>query len=122
MTLALEFWVTFTLLGIGVFVLMASSAFLGYAAAGIRPMDSRVVWLLLALVAGWFGIALATSTAGLISFRLVIPFILLPIIGGTLLSFTPQVAALISEIPTHWLVTLQTYRVAGGLFIFPYLS
>ena len=104
---------------------MACSAFLGYAAARLQLRTSSYVkrsqWYLLGLLALWFAAALATSTAGLISFTLVLPFAFIPIVGGTLLSFTPQLRDLIREIPTRWLIALQLYRVAGGLFIFPYL-
>jgi hypothetical protein len=45
-----------------------------------------------------------------------------PVALGLALSFTPAVRALVAEVPTHWLVAIQTYRVAGGLFIYPYLA
>ena len=121
------FVVTVVLMGVGVFVLMACSAFLGYAAAQFqveqrKAQVERQQWYLLGLISLWFAGALATSTAGLISFGLVLPFALLPIVGGTLLSFTLKLTELIRLIPTHWLISLQLYRVAGGLFIFPYLT
>ena len=119
------FIVTVVLIGLGSFVLMACGAFVGYAAAQLRsgtPKLARRQWYLLALVAAWFGVSLATSTAGLISFGLVVPFVLLPVVGGTLLSFTPRLTALIGAVPTRWLILLQTYRVAGGVFIYPYLA
>ena len=119
------FAVTVVIMGVGVFVLMVCGAFIGYAAAQLEPGGSRIArrqLYLLALIALWFAAALATSTVGLISFGLVLPFVLLPIIGGTLLSCTPPLRALIRAIPTHWLVLLQVYRVAGGVFIFPYLT
>lgn len=119
--------VTVVLFGVGVFVLLACGAFLGHAVATLRAAHAtgptgRSQWYLLGLIAVWFAAALATSTAGFISFALVLPFTLVPIVLGTLLSFTPWVEGLIGAIPTHWLIFLQAYRVAGGLFIFPYLA
>lgn len=119
------FLVTFVLIGGGIFVLMACSAFLGYAAAQLevsRPNARRFQWFLLGLIALWFGAALATSQAGPLNFKDIAFFAFIPIVGGTLLSFTPPLKNLISEIPTHWLIYAQSYRVLGALFIFPYFT
>ncbi len=130
-----NFLVTFTLIGSGVFVLMACGAFVGYAVAlsaqrsqaprtgGLKNhLRSQAHWYLLGLIALWFGAALATSQAGPLNFRDIAFFALIPIIGGTLLSFTKVVGDLIRAIPTHWLITLQFYRVLGFLFLFPYMT
>ena len=129
MTLSVSqtFLATVFILGVGTFILLASSAFIGYAAAqrqfaqGKATVD-RFPWYLLAVMAVWFAVAMATSLAGLISLPLVLPFALIPIIGGTLVSFLPQVKALIQAIPTHWLIFLQAYRFAGVIFIYPYMA
>lgn len=109
------------IMGIGLFILIGSAAMLGYAAAklgeGIRPP-----WWLFGLVSVWFGVALAFSMTGLISPGWVAPFALFPIGIGLLLTFIPSIQSLIKEIPTHWLVFLQSYRMAGGIFIFPYMT
>ena len=120
-----EFLVTFTLIGGGVFVLMASSAFIGYAAAQLgtrRPEVRRFQWYLLGLIALWFGAAVATGAAGPLMFENILPFALIPIALGALLSFTSPLKDLIRAIPTHWLIYLQLYRVIGGVFIFPYMT
>ncbi|MDJ0754603.1 MAG: hypothetical protein QNJ45_13850 [Ardenticatenaceae bacterium] len=109
------------IVGIAVFVLMACSAFLGYAVGTQKKSLYRPI-LLLGGIALWFSVAIATSTAGLIGFDLVLPFAILPIIGGALLSYTPMIKGLLKQIPTHWFVFLQTYRVAGAIFIFPYMT
>ena len=135
------FWVTFTLIGGGVFVLMACGAFLGYAAAQrsqipsiqtpgtqtpstglLNRVRSDAHWYLLGLIAFWFAAALATSQAGPLDFRAIAFFAFIPIVGGTLLSFTPPLKDLIRAIPTHWLIYAQFYRVLGALFIFPYMT
>ncbi len=121
---------TVVIMGVGTFILMASSAYLGYASSQLRQNKSQqeqntisnVVWYLLALIALWFSVALAASTGNFTSIPLVVPFALVPIIGGALLSFQPKLKKLIETIPTHWLIYLQTYRIAGGLFIFPYMT
>jgi len=118
------------ILGIGSFVLLASSAYLGYALVQVRQGKSQseqnrvsnTLWYLLALISLWFAIALAVSTGNYISNSLVIICAFIPIIGGTILSFHPHIANLIKQIPTHWLIYLQTYRVAGGIFIFPHMT
>ena len=129
MTLSITqtFLITVLLIGISVFVLMVFSAFIGYATAQLQKKQGTaqiglLQWYLLGLITLWFAIALTTSIANLMSFSLVLPFVLIPIIVGTLLSFTPQLRELIKAVPTHWLIFLQVYRVAGGLFIFPYLT
>ena len=125
------FLVTFALIGGGVFVLMACSAFIGYAAAQLQAtrkatktdhLHQHVHWYLLGLIAFWFAAALATSRAGPLDFRDIAFFAFIPIVGGTLLSFTPPLRDLIRAIPTHWLIYAQFYRVLGALFIFPYMT
>lgn len=118
------------ILGIGTFVLLACSAYLGYALAHVRQGKSQEeqnrvstsLWYLLALIGFWFATGLASSTGNYISPRLVIISALVPIAGGTLLSFHPHIMRLLKAIPTHWLIYLQSYRVAGGIFIFPYMT
>jgi hypothetical protein len=139
--------VTAVLLAVGLGALLASAACLGYAAAraqaapepsdgrsggpvprptGAAPLGARPAprahWGLLALLAAWGGAALAASAGGRIGFGLVVPSVVLAVALGLALSFTPAVRALVAEVPTHWLVAIQTYRVAGGLFIYPYLA
>lgn len=126
------FFVTAFLMAVGTFVLVTCGAFLGYASAQLQNKQAQVTskkagvgkaqWFLVALVATWFGVALAASTGGFVSLELVLPFALAPIIGGTRLSFTTPVQALLKEIPTHWFIYLQVYRVAGFLFIVPYFT
>lgn len=115
------------IMGVTGFVLLASSAFIGNAAAQVRFAQGksgigRLPWYLLAALAIWFAIALATSMAGVISPVLVVSFAFVPIVVGMWLAFRPQIEALIQTIPTHWLIFLQVYRVAGGVFIFPYMT
>ena len=116
--------VTAFLLAIGVGVLLASAAFLGHAASRLRAdgAEPRAQWWLLALVAVWFGVALAVSAGDLISFTLVVPFVAFPIALGLALTFARPVRDLLAEIPTHWLIAVQAYRVAGGVFVYPYLT
>ena len=125
------FLVTFALIGGGVFVLMACSAFIGYAAAQLQAthratktdhLHQHIRWYLLGLIAFWFAAALATSRAGPLDFRDIAFFAFIPIVGGTLLSFTPPLRDLIRMVPTHWLIYAQFYRVLGVLFIFPYMT
>ena len=129
MTLSLTqtFLSTAFLIATGTFVFLSCGAFIGYAVARQRSMAKSeelqpLPWLLFGVIAIWFGVAIATSTAGLISFQLVLPFVLIPVSLGFLLSYTPLIKKIIKEIPTHWLIFLQFYRVAGGIFIYPFLT
>ncbi|MEM8860542.1 MAG: hypothetical protein AAGD96_19635 [Chloroflexota bacterium] len=112
------------LLGIGAFIFMATGAFIGYSVSKqtSTPSLPKLPYWLFGLIAVWFGVAIATSTAGLISLELVAPFAIFPIFIGWGLSYTKPLKNIIQGIPTHWLVSLQFYRVAGAIFIFPYLT
>lgn len=115
------------LIAVGTFVLISCGAFIGYAVARQTLADKskdypKLPWLLFGVIAVWFGAALATSTAGLISFQLVVLYVSFPVSLGFLLSYTSPVKKILKEIPTHWLIILQFYRVAGGIFIYPFLT
>ena len=126
LTFTQTFLSSLLVIGLGAFIFLSCGAFIGHAVSQ-QPSDnttslrSKLPWLLFGVIALWFGAAIATSTAGLISLPLVLQFTLFPIILGFLLSFTPQVKGIIKRIPTHWLVGLQVYRVAGGIFIYPFM-
>lgn len=112
------------LMGIGAFMFLAVGAFIGYAASSQAKGKAlpKLPYGLFALLAVWFGAAMATSTAGLISPQLVALFAIFPIFIGWALTFAGPVKKVIQGIPTHWLIYFQFYRVAGGIFIFPYLT
>ena len=115
---------TTLILGAGAFIFLSAGAFIGYAAGQLRSggeLPKLPYWLFL-VIGVWYGVAMATSTAGLISLPLVLPFALIPIFVGWALSYTESVKRIIREIPTHWLIYIQSYRVLGGIFIFPYLT
>ena len=113
-------------IGLGAFIFLSCGAFIGHAVAQQRSdstgsLRGVLPWLLFGVIAIWFGAAIATSTTGLISLSLVLQFTLFPIILGFPLSFTPQITNIIKKIPAHWLVRLQIYRVAGAIFIYPFM-
>ncbi|MEM7334481.1 MAG: hypothetical protein AAF490_20565 [Chloroflexota bacterium] len=126
LTLTQTFLSTAFIIGIGTFVLITCGAFIGYSVGNQKPQppeaQKRLPWALFLLVGVWFGVAIATSTAGLISLQLVLPFFSFPVVIGWLLSYSEPVKKLIKGIPTHWLILVQSYRMAGGIFIFPYLT
>ncbi len=120
-------WATFVLLGGGVFVLLACSAFLGRAAARVDAerggtRASRLPWILIGVIGAWFGFAVMIATAGPLDFAVVIPSAIIPIVAGTAITFLPKVAALLKAVPVQWLIYVQFYRVLGFLFIVPYFS
>ena len=69
------------ILGVGLFILIGSAAMLGYA-AGRQGEDVRPPWWLFGLISAWFGVAIAFSTANLISPGWVLLFSLPPIALG----------------------------------------
>ena len=124
LTFTQTFISTTLILGAGAFIFLSAGAFIGYASAQLRnasELPTLPYWLF-GIIAVWFGLAMAVSTAGEISLPLVGLFALFPILIGFALSYTEPVKRLIREIPTHWLVFLQTYRVLGIIFIFPFLT
>lgn len=112
------------LIGLGAFIFLNCGLFIGHAVAQRQTSNDtamgRLPWLPFGVIAVWFGAAVATSTAGLISLSLVLQFTLVPIVLGLLLSYTSGVKSILKAIPTHWLIGLQVYRVAGGIFIYPF--
>lgn len=110
------------LVGLGTFIFLSCGAFVGYAVTQRQGESSRLPWFSFGVIAVWFGVAMATSTAGLISLQLVLQLTLVPIVLGFLLSYTSKVKSILRAIPTHWLVGLQLYRVAGGIFIYPFFA
>jgi hypothetical protein len=96
-----------------------------YAARG-RP---AVRWLGAGGVAAWFALALVLATEGVyettadsalppaIAFGIVVPTVL----ACALLALAPARRA-IARVPLHWLVGVQAYRVAGGLFLVAWLQ
>ncbi|MEM7531518.1 MAG: hypothetical protein AAF639_05040 [Chloroflexota bacterium] len=113
---------TIFIMGVGLFTLLASAAFIGAAASKLRPKERGVQWLLLAIVSIWYSVGFTVSTMGEIGFPLVGMFAAPPIILGTLLTFWRPIKRLLAVMPTHWLVFLQFYRVAGGIFLYPFLT
>lgn len=113
------------LMGLAAFIFLALGAFIGYSVSNQRS-DSihlpKLPYLLFGLVSLWFGTAIAISTAGLISLPLVGLSAVFPIVIGFSLSYLRPIQSIIRGIPTHWLVYLQFYRTAGGIFIFPFLT
>jgi len=60
------------------------------------------------------------AVSGQLSFPLLAPYALLPIVLGTALTFYTPIKNLFRNIPTHWLIFLQVYRVAGAIFLYHY--
>ena len=116
---------TWIITGCVAFILMMCMLFIGHATADTVQKDGQVrrnLYLFCGLLATWVGFSLALSSNGYLSVTLVVFATVLPIVVGTLLSFTPFLRDVIARIPTHWLVFLQFYRVVGLIFIFPYYT
>lgn len=111
---------TITIIGIGAFVLMASGAAVAHGASQLPRKERNVQWYLYALIGLWFSLAMIPAVSGTIDFLILGPFAALPIILGSALTFYGPIKNLIRHIPTHRLVFIQFYRVAGGIFLYHY--
>jgi len=109
-----------TIIGICAFVLMAIAAAVSYGAAQLPPKERNVQWYLFALISLWFSIAMIPAVNGQLEFSILPPYALIPIVVGTALTFYAPIKNLIRNIPTYWLVFIQFYRVAGGIFLYHY--
>ncbi|MEO0557255.1 MAG: hypothetical protein AAF170_03620 [Bacteroidota bacterium] len=113
------------LLAVGVFVLLACASLVGAASSRLRMRGKDLgiaSMALLSVVAFWFGTGVGASIAIPRSFDVLAPFIAVPIVGAVLITWVPPIRTLLTEIPTAPLVALQTYRAAGGVFLYPFLA
>lgn len=117
---------------VSIAVVVADVGLLGLLLAGIahaarKQAQPAVLWIGGTAVAAWFGLSLALAASGVyetnagttmppaIAAAIVLPTAL----GCALLAFAPLRRAL-GRLPLHWLVGVQCYRVAGGLFLVAY--
>ena len=96
------------------------------ARAERRP---AVLWLGGAAVVGWFVLALTLARSGFYETTAettlpprIGPAIVIPTVLGCSLLALASVRRLIARVPLHWLVGVQLYRVAGGLFLIAWLQ
>jgi hypothetical protein len=116
-------WVTFLIVGTVLLVVSASSMFVGWAVRDAGPSSKRHALLLFpAIFTLWGGGALATSLTIILEFTWFLPFSLIPIFVGTAMSYLPVVAKVLAHTPVHWMIVLQTYRIVGGLFLYPFMT
>jgi hypothetical protein len=116
-------WVTFLIVGTVLLVISVSSMIVGWAVRDAGPSAKRHALLLYpAIFTLWGGGALATSLTLALKFVWFLPFSLFPIVLGTAMSFMPVVAKVLAHTPVHWVIVLQTYRIVGGLFLYPFMA
>lgn len=119
----LAWLVSFLILGSSLLVVAASCVMTGWAVREVRGgADRRPLLLVPAALTLWAAAAIATSLTFTLDFRWFLPFAVVPILAGVALSYTPLIAQVLAAIPTHWMVGLQTYRVVGAVFLYPYLA
>jgi hypothetical protein len=120
---ATAWWVTFLIIGTVILVISATSMFVGWAVRDAGPAAHKgALALFPAIFVLWGGGALATSLTLSLNFLWFLPFALIPIFGGALLSYLPIIAGVLARVPVPWMVGLQTYRVVGALFLYPYMT
>lgn len=88
----------------------------------------RTVRAAVAVLAGWFALAVALALAGVysattsriptIQFGIAIPIL----IGGLLIWRWPSVSRLIDAVPRQWVIAIQFYRVEGMIFLVLYAA
>jgi hypothetical protein len=85
-----------------------------YATAGALSV-ALIAWLAIAQYVGSANMYFATSEAAVptILFGLLIPLA----VAAVAMWGSESVARLVSAIPPHWLVAVQIYRIAGGIFL-----
>jgi hypothetical protein len=119
---------------VSIAVVVADVALAGLLIAGIayaaraerRP---RVLWIGGGAVLAWLVLAFTLAKQGIFETDATTtmpppigPAIVIPtVIGCALLALAP-VRRVIARIPLHWLVGVQAYRVAGGLFLVAHLQ
>ncbi|GFE67006.1 hypothetical protein [Litoreibacter roseus] len=116
-------WVTFVILGTVLLVVSATSMFVGWAVrdAGSHG-DRRALLVFPTIFVLWGGGALTTSLTLVLEFTWFLPFALFPILLGTAMSFLPVIAGVLARVPVHWMVGLQTYRIVGAVFLYPFMT
>jgi len=70
----------------------------------------------------WFGIALVIGLQAGLSFPIFGLAFVIPVVVITTLSFFDPLRSWLTHVPVHWLAFLQTYRVAGALFLYLYYT
>lgn len=127
LTFTQTFLSTVFIISIGTLVLVGAGFFAGVGLERLRAKSDGTTYPIgfligvMMVISLWYAAATAVSTSNLISIDMVLPFFLAPVILGTAMTFLPKVRDVLREIPTHWLVFIQAYRMAGGIFIFPYM-
>ncbi|MEO0389847.1 MAG: hypothetical protein AAF218_02800 [Pseudomonadota bacterium] len=113
------FWVSWLMLGAFAFCLSVTAGFAGYA---IRAANSQIrpawIFALPVIFMLWGGAAFATSVTYRLDFVFLGPMILLPILLGWAVSYMRWMVTILSNIPLHWMIWIQVFRVAGGVFLY----
>jgi len=130
--LALHRNTAFVIFALAVFIVAAQSAIaaMGAQRAGLSSESKIVIpYVIAAFLASWLAIAMIVGdgsnfpmalesrrpASGLVA---LIPFA----IAVTALFASKSIRAINASTPNAWLIAIQTYRVAGIMFVFPFLT
>src|SRR5437660_1565763 len=130
--LALHRNTAFVIFALAVFIVAAQSAIaaMGAQRAGLSSESKIVIpYVIAAFLASWLAIAMIVGdgsnfpmalesrrpASGLVA---LIPFA----VAVTALFASKSIRAINASTPNAWLIAIQTYRVAGIMFIFPFLT
>ncbi len=108
--------------GTALVVLGTLAVFLRRATASAPGSERRTGRAVLVVLVVWYGVALVVGSRREMSFETFLPTALVPIAVGSALTFTSRGRALLVRVPVHWMVFLQVYRVAGGVFVYLYYA
>jgi hypothetical protein len=122
--LSLPFWLhrgtAFVTFAFAIFTIAAQAVIAATAAQrGILSPKTKtaVPFVVAAFLASWFAIAIIVGDGSTFP----IPLESRQPISG-LVALIPFSIAVIAAMPNAWLIAIQTYRVAGIMFIFPFLA
>ncbi|MEM7523977.1 MAG: hypothetical protein AAF360_09520 [Pseudomonadota bacterium] len=119
--MALETLVILVCFGVSLIALLGFSGLLLEAAFIEGGQDRKTAYRIIAGLFAWAFVAFSAGYWVEMNFAVFAPFALIPILAGTALTFTPSVKRLLAAIPVHRLVFLQTYRMAGLIFVIVYV-
>jgi hypothetical protein len=122
----------FVIFAVAIFIVAAHTALAAMAAprTSLSPRTkSAILFVIAAFLASWLALAIIVgdganfpialesrrSTSGLVA---MIPFI----IAVIALFASKSLRAINAAMPSAWLIAIQTYRVAGIMFVFPFLT
>lgn len=109
-----------TVFGVGGVVLFVLASLFLDAAKSLRPEVRRSATVISISFFGWAILSVVYALFIGLSFPKLIPMLVIPWSAGLWVMFSSSGSKLLREIPTHKLISLSFYRVAGFVFLYCY--